>query len=414
MVPKTSGNREQKSRMAARLQLLVVSLLMASLFAEVTLRVIGYSFPNFYMIDPDRGVALRPGMEGWYRKEGETYIRINGDGLRDREHTKQKPADTVRIAVVGDSYAEAFQVPVEDAFWHIMEERLQGCQRFGRRKVEVLNFGVSGYGTAQELITLQKHVWNYQPDIVLLAVTTNNDITDNLRALKQTDQVPYFILRDGKLTLDDSFKSNKSFRWRQSSPARLGSWIFDHSRVIQLTARAMSTVKYYFSHNSAPAAFLTVHAQAQDAVGSKASEEVGIDNKIYCEPATANWEEAWHVTESLIPEMDREVKARGAEFLVVTLSNGIQVLPDPAARAAFMRRVGSTDIFYPDKRLKSLGEREGFTVFNLAPDLQAYADEHKAFLHGFGKDLGNGHWNQLGHRVAGELLADKLCGEIPK
>jgi hypothetical protein len=100
--------------------------------------------------------------------------------------------------------------------------------------------------------------------------------------------------------------------------------------------------------------------------------------------------------------------------LVVTLSNGIQVLPDPAARAAFMRRVGSTDIFYPDKRLKSLGEREGFTVFNLAPDLQAYADEHKAFLHGFGKDLGNGHWNQLGHRVAGELLADKLCGEIPK
>jgi hypothetical protein len=248
---------------------------------------------------------------------------------------------------------------------------------------------------------------------VLLAVTTNNDITDNLRALKLTDQVPYFILRDGKLSLDDSFKSNKNFRWRQSFPARFGSWIFDRSRVIQLTARAMIMVKYYFSHNSAPAAFLTVHAQAQGAAGSKASEEVGIDNKIYCEPATANWEEAWHVTESLITEMDREVKARGAEFLAVTLSNGIQVLPDPAARAAFMQRVGSTDILYPDKRLKSLGEREGVTVFNLAPDLQAYADEHKAFLHGFGKELGNGHWNQLGHRVAGEFLAQKLCDPRP-
>src|SRR2546426_8189504 len=45
-------------------------------------------------------------IEGWYRKEGVSYVRINSDGLRDREHSKSKPADTVRVAVLGDSYSE--------------------------------------------------------------------------------------------------------------------------------------------------------------------------------------------------------------------------------------------------------------------------------------------------------------------
>jgi hypothetical protein len=50
----------------------------------------------------------------------------------------------------------------------------------------------------------------------------------------------------------------------------------------------------------------------------------------------------------------------------------------------------------------------------LAPELQQYAEQHQAFLHGFGSDLGNGHWNSDGHRVAGELLAQKLCAVIDK
>ena len=36
--------------------------------------------------------------------------------------------------------------------------------------------GVSGYGTTQELVTLREKVWRYSPDMVLLAVTTNNDV----------------------------------------------------------------------------------------------------------------------------------------------------------------------------------------------------------------------------------------------
>jgi hypothetical protein len=112
--------------------------------------------------------------------------------------------------------------------------------------------------------------------------------------------------------------------------------------------------------------------------------------------------------------MRDEVRARGAKFVVVTLSNGVQVHPQPAAREAFLRRVGATDIFYPDTRIRSLGEHEGFPVVTLAPSLQQYAEQHQAFLHGFGRDLGNGHWNSSGHRLAGQLLAQKLCEVLTK
>ncbi len=99
--------------------------------------------------------------------------------------------------------------------------------------VEVINFGVSGYGTAQELLTLREKVWKYSPDLVLLAITTNNDITDNSRALKRTDDVPYFVFQDNKLTLDDSFKQTRAFAWRKSLLGRLGNWLKIHSRVVQ-------------------------------------------------------------------------------------------------------------------------------------------------------------------------------------
>jgi hypothetical protein len=51
-------------------------------------------------------------------------------------------------------------------------------------------------------------------------------------------------------------------------------------------------------------------------------------------------------------------------------------------------------------------------VLTLAPTHQRYADERQVFLHGFPPHLGEGHWNQAGHRVAGELIAQKLCADI--
>ena len=178
--------------------------------AEISLRVIGYTFPEFYVTDSSRGYALRPGVSGWYRKENDVFVRINSDGLRDLEHTKTKPPDTIRIAVVGDSYAEALQVPLESTFWFVLSKSLNSCSA-NQKHIEVINFGVSGYGTAQELLTLREHVWEYSPDIVLLAVTTNNDISDNSEVLKKARDVPYFVYQATNLFSTSRSEALRSF-----------------------------------------------------------------------------------------------------------------------------------------------------------------------------------------------------------
>jgi len=81
-------------------------------------------------------------------------------------------------------------------------------------------------------------------------------------------------------------------------------------------------------------------------------------------------------------------------------------IPKPGRRSS--GDLGIDDLFYPDNRIRSLCDRENIPVITLAPELQAYAEKTGSFLHGFGSDLGNGHWNVVGHRVAGELIAQKL------
>ncbi len=409
---KYHGSRVRK--FLAKLLLIVLGFLFGAGIAEIALRVTGYSYPEFYELDQTRGYGLRPSAEGWYRKEGRSYVRINSDGLRDQEHQLTKPANTLRIALIGDSYAEAFAVPIEQTFWSVMEEKLGKCDAASGKTIEVINFGVSGYGTAQELLTLREKVWKYSPDVVMLAVTTNNDVTDNSRALKKVEEIPYFVSRDNQLALDDSFRSSRTFLWRQSRLNRVGRWFRDHSRVVQALTEghhALKTIstswRARWSRTEPTPAPTT--SPDQNSNGSLNEAELGTDNLVYREPQSVVWTDAWQVTESLIREMRDEVRARNAKFLVVTLSNGPQVLPDANARKQFEKRLGVSDLFYPDNRIRSLSQRENISLITLAPELQQFAERNRVVLHGFDKNIGNGHWNVDGNRVAGELIAKKIC-----
>jgi len=396
-------------RFLFKIILVIPGIVIGLLLGELALRIVGYSYPEFYHIDFQRGYSLRPGVRGWYDKEGKAYVEINSDGLRDREHSIAKPANTLRIAIIGDSYAEALQVPVESAFWSVMERDLATCGS-RTKQLEVLNFGVSGYGTAQELITLRKHVWKYSPDIIILTFTTSNDITDNSRVLRKTNEVPYYIPENDRLVLDDSFKENLNFRFRQSSFGQVWTWFRDHFRLIQAILGASRAIRLRLESLRSPAQpeKTAVSVKSKDL---ELSSELGLDNLIYVEPESVEWKEAWKVTEELVETMRNEVLAKGARFLVVTLSNGPQVAPSAESRTNFMQRFGVTDLFYPDNRIKALGARERFDVLALAPEMQSYASQNNIVLHGFDGNLGSGHWNTAGHHVAGDLLAQKLCSE---
>lgn len=376
---------------------MLAAVAAALLIAEVGLRVIGFRYLILYREDADVGYALRPGAEGWWREEGEAYIRINSDGLRDREHAKEKTPGTLRVAVLGDSYAEALQVPAESAFWSVAERGLRGCAALGGREAEFINFGVSGFSTARELILLRTHVRQYSPDVVVLLFTTGNDVRDNSKALASKYAglpLPYFVYENGALVPDDSLirarNESLKFRLRQSSAGGALDWLRNHLRVVGLFDKAR-------------VAFQNTRVREND---ERTGFEPGLDAQVYTEPKDPAWADAWRVTEGLLLLVRDEVKSHGAKLLVVTGSNGIQVHPDASVRGRFAHELGAEDLFYPETRIRALGEREGVEVLNLAPALREYAERNRVFLHGTD---GHGHWNALGHRLVGERLAERLC-----
>src|SRR5258706_4458338 len=106
-----------------KLLLVTFGLLFGLFMTELFLRVIGYSYPLFYTTDYYRGFALQPGVAGHYQREGESDVRINNDGFRDREHPKAKPARTVRVRVLGESFSEAIDLPMEQTFFSLLERK---------------------------------------------------------------------------------------------------------------------------------------------------------------------------------------------------------------------------------------------------------------------------------------------------
>jgi hypothetical protein len=375
-----------------KLLLVVFSLFFSLVIAEAGLRVVGINNPVFTGPDSVLGIWHRAGVEGRFSLEGGSYVRINGDGLRDREHQRDRPPNTIRIAVLGDSYAEAFQVAQEKAFWAVAEDELNRRRAAGSPKVEMINFGIAGFGTAQELLTFRHRASVYRPDFVLLAFLTGNDVRNNSRILNR-EELPYFRLRGDDLVLDNDFLNSTWYKSRTSVLGRLQFFFADHLRLVQVANNAKNVLR---------------SPEPTSRAANGGSVEAGLDDVVYTEPKDANWVEAWAVTERLIYQLNSEVGEAGARLLVATLSNGIQVNPDANTRAEFMKRVGAPDLFYPDHRVRAVCQSARIPVINLAEPLSEKAKTTGTFFHGFGNNLGLGHWNENGHRAAGEIIASWL------
>ena len=370
---------------------------------EIGLRLAGISFPVIVQIDSIRGTSLRPNAEVLYMEEGNAVVKINSEGLHDRERLKVKPENTFRIAVLGDSQVEARQVPIEANFVSILEKNLGVCESLKKKKVEVLNFGVSDYGTAQELLTLRHFVWDYSPDMVVLGFMSANDIRNNSRALDGADYRPYFVYKQDELVLDNSFLKSSGYIMRNKGVFKFAYESLYYSRVLQLLKEFRDALR----------------RNRLDQKHRKNIYENRSDNLVYHKPVDEKWKKAWRVTEGLILKFKDEVKAQGAKFLVVGMPwGGIQINPDTKVRQNYMDRFDLKNLFYPDFRLKKLAEKEGFSMLTLAPQFQSYVKTNQVYLHGFEGtrglrgNLGIGHWNEKGHRLAGDIISEHICRTI--
>jgi hypothetical protein len=297
--------------------------------------------------------------------------------------------------LLGDSYIEAFEVPFEKTVGEVLETRLSALHG---TPVEVLNFGQGGYGTTQELLTLQHDVWKYSPDLVLLAVTTGNDISDNYRPLKGSDYVPYHVFRGTELVLDSSFRRSSEYLSRAAWTRQLLG-VVQHSRLAQLLNRVRHTRRK--------------SERQRENAGGAPGDEPGLRDEVQLPPTTPDWREAWRVTEGILRLMRDECRKEGTPFALVTLTRGIQVTPVRERKEEFLRQLGAKDLYYPERRLAEFGKREGIPVLNLAPDMAQQAEERQVYFHAYHDSLGIGHWNEAGHVAAAELIARWLAREFP-
>lgn len=122
--------------------------------------------------------------------ESTTYGRpltINSRGLRDREYAFAKPAGTKRILALGDSYTWGYGVGDEELYTEVLE---RAAARDGRA-VEVLNAGVSGWGTDQEYLFFREEGIRYEPDIVVVTFFFN-DLFETVRSVMYGSAKPVF------------------------------------------------------------------------------------------------------------------------------------------------------------------------------------------------------------------------------
>ena len=120
------------------LLLILISILIAISLFEIFLRLAKIEHPIFQKHDYIVGFSLRPNASGNWYKEGNSFVKINSDGLRDIERNIKKNKNTLRIALLGDSFAEDRSVNLENTFWYLMQKKLNNCKNeevFGRKSI---------------------------------------------------------------------------------------------------------------------------------------------------------------------------------------------------------------------------------------------------------------------------------------
>jgi hypothetical protein len=148
---------------------------------EFIVQIYAHFHPSYYVLflEPDREVGWKqsPGLrwtwagQYWFAREFSVPVQTNSQGFRDVERNVFKPQGVLRVALLGDSFLEAVQVPFDKTAGHLLEQRLNAGGEEGReqrKEYEVLNFAISNYGVGQYLLVWEQYAAKFRPDYVFI------------------------------------------------------------------------------------------------------------------------------------------------------------------------------------------------------------------------------------------------------
>lgn len=308
-------------RVLARLGLAALGAAVALLGLELGLRVL---YPQVRIIEPHPrlGTIGRANLDVRKAFGGhERVVRVatNADGLRGPGLPSGKPPGTRRVLALGDSFT--FGDAVEhDETWPAQLEALLTHGRAGGRH-EVINAGVSGYGTGHAALLYRALEARVQPDVAVLGLTVVNDILDNLcveeASYRPRPSAPCFTLQDGQLRLTTP---------SPPPPEPAHAWRGRRLRAVDFAV--------------AQARRLTVWNPAV----LDLARRLGLEPELPYTPATlASWydprysEPGWRLTRHLLLDLRDHLARRGGALVVIVIPAAVQV--DAGLQGA-LRRLG--------------------------------------------------------------------------
>jgi hypothetical protein len=374
-------------RLIGRVALLAASSLVALGAVETYVRMAGLDRPLVWQPHPELGWWHLPNATVHWTEEGDGHVRINSRGLRDVERPVSKPPGVFRIAVFGDSMTEGVQVNLEETFTRQLEARLR---RRGLQ-VDVLNFGVNGYSPLQEYLLYLHGGRDYQPDLVLQALFLDNDVADTHPDLAAGQGGAPIVqrTRDGLVINDGPARhSSRDYHSQPISAIRRSSALY----------RLISAVRWARKGST---------AANDSAVG-------GVPRRylLYAEPQSEAWEDAWLRLEFVLAAFNRDVKATGSRFAVISVPAG-QVTDERAWLSLLEERPAMQGrdwkLLNPERRLAEVTSRLDIPLMTPLDEFRRRVAAEPLF---FGKV---GHFTSGGHALMAERLEQWLVdrGYVP-
>jgi hypothetical protein len=283
--------------------------------------------------------------------------RINKAGFRsDTEYTRDKPDGMCRVLMFGDSFMMGYEVELE----HSIPFRLEELLRRDGKHCEVINMAVSGFGTAEMLLALERNGLSYDPDIVVFQ-WHRSDFQDNVRS-------GLFTLEGGELRRErDSYLPAVEI---QDALQKIPVYRFV-AQYSQLYSAARETLTAQVKN-----ALVQLRRDDADAPSAEPAR-----SKTAADGGEVSYEA--RLGARLLQEAAKVARAGGDRFLVLDIPER----QEDGSVESSMERMDSKDL-------------EGLDIVALDEPLNA--------LHGAGRQIfyeyGQGHFTPLGYSVAAEEL----------
>jgi len=356
----------------------------------------------FWEFEPNRVLCYHPVMGRSYCPDTKGYltenkvkmhIEVNADGLLGKAYSVNRAPEKYRIALLGDSFTSGEAVDPESKFAGVWEKNLSNKIPTG---VEVINFGVGGTGTWQQLQMFHIKARKYKPDLTVLAFCWCNDIGNNIDQFKSGNMNP----------LLDQYEV-KWYKRLQVKRKNFNKWLWNNSGLYQFTRTRYNHLEHYFKRMFLPDYMkgvpytekqqsLPVHTkmvsyeEKQQSLPVHTNDTVSIFDDLFFFDS-----EGWDVTRKLIVKLKQEVEKNGGELAVIHFGGLHQYRNFPAL---------------PLKQFDSFLESEGISYFNNFHSFLKIDDEYlnKNFI------PNDGHFNEIGHRHFAEFSMDFLFNLINK